>query len=278
MGITIKDMLCVVSRRVSSSSNWLPITFNLVTELPQFVSYFQQREAAGEDNHWIVKPWNLARGLDTQVSSSLSHIMRLPASGPKVVQKYLHNPVLFNRPEVGQVKFDVRYIVLLQSVEPLRVFVYNRFWLRFANIPFSLDRLDLYEKHFTVMNYTDTNLKQMFCHDFIKEFEEQNPDFPWEEVQSSIFRMIKGVFEGATALKPPCGLGANPQSGAMYATDLMLDWDKDKVGNKVIQPKMLEFNWLPDCERACDYYPEFFDNVFSTLFLGESEGQNVTLL
>ena len=43
------------------------------------------------------------------------------------------------------------------------MYAYNRFWLRFANLEFSLSELDVYEKHFTVMNYTDTNLKQMFC-------------------------------------------------------------------------------------------------------------------
>jgi hypothetical protein len=31
-------------------------------------------------------------------------------------------------------------------VEPLRVFVYNRFWLRFANFAFDLTDLDVYEK------------------------------------------------------------------------------------------------------------------------------------
>ena len=61
------------------------------------------------------------------------------------------------------------------------------------------------------------------------------------------------------------------------ATDLMLDWSGEG-GHRKVQPKVLEFNWLPDCERACDYYPEFFNNVFSTLFLGETEGQHVTLL
>lgn len=45
-----------------------------------------------------------------------------------------------------------------------------------------------------------------------------------------------------------------------------------------MQPKILEVNWGPDCQRACDYYPKFFDNVFSTLYLGEPEGQNVTRL
>ena len=64
----------------------------------------------------------------------------------------------------------------------------------------------------------------------------------------------------------------------MYATDLMLDWDEDSQGQKIMVPKLLEFNWLPDCERACNYYPEFFNNVFSTLWLNETEGQNVTQL
>ena len=280
--ITIKDLLGIVSRRVENTGgngpDWLPVTFNLKTEIKEFVSYYQKREAEGLDNHWIIKPWNLARALDTQVCSSLSHILRLPFSGPKIAQKYLHNPVLFRRPEIGAVKFDIRYIILLKSVKPLKVYAYNRFWLRFANVPFDLSELDLYEKHFTVMNYKPTNLKQMYCQEFISQFEEQNPGFDWESTQASIFNMIKGVFLGATMMDPPCGIGVSPQSGAMYATDLMLSWETDEKGNKVMVPKMLEFNWAPDCERACQYYPEFFNNVFNALFLGKTEGQNVTEL
>ena len=201
----------------------------------------------------------------------------MPFSGPKIAQKYLHNPVLFNRPEIGKVKYDIRYIILLQSVKPLKVYAYNRFWLRFANIPFDLTELDVYEKHFTVMNYKPTNLKQMYCHDYIKEFETQYPDFKWAEVEATIFQMIKGVFEGATQKAPPAGIGHCPQAGAMYATDLMLSWSEDG-GVKRMVPQMLEFNWMPDCERACQYYPEFFNNVFNTLFLDDTQDQNVTLL
>jgi len=279
--ITIKDLLSAVCLRAGEAGHppsWLPTTYNLKTELDKFVSCFQKREQRGEDNHWIVKPWNLARSLDTQVSRNISHILRLPFSGPKIAQKYLDNPVLFHRPEIGMVKFDIRYIILLRSTNPLKVYAYNRFWLRFANIAFSLDDLDVYEKHFTVMNYNPAHLQQMFCHDFIKMFESQYPSFSWETIQKDIFNMIKSVFKSAVAKPPPCGIADSPQSRAMYATDLMLSWDTDCDGNKVIVPKLLEFNFTPDCQRACDYYPEFFNNVFSTLILDDCDGQHVTLL
>eukprot|EP00096_Caligus_rogercresseyi_P006630 TRINITY_DN2326_c0_g1_i1.p1 TRINITY_DN2326_c0_g1~~TRINITY_DN2326_c0_g1_i1.p1 ORF type:complete len:534 (-),score=108.36 TRINITY_DN2326_c0_g1_i1:98-1699(-) len=288
--LTIKDFLCIVSRRLKGSTGdekedvetsfpeWLPVTYNLKTELPQFISYYQNREKRGLDNHWIVKPWNLARGLDMHITPHLHTILRLPFSGPKIAQKYLHDPVLFDRPGIGKVKFDIRYIVILRSVSPLKLYAYNRFWLRFANQAFELKDLDVYQKHYTVMNYDESSeLKQMFCTDFIKDFESQYPDAKWNsEVQPRIFKMLREVFEGAIGQDPPGGLGISPQSRAMYAVDLMLDWKHEE--HKDMCPKILEVNFSPDCERAAQYYPEFFDNVFSTLFLDEVSNQNVTLL
>lgn len=207
-----------------------------------------------------------------QISKDLHHILRLPLSGPKIAQKYLENPVLFDRGEGVKVKFDIRYIVLLRSVRPLKLFVYDRFWLRFANQRFDLEDLDLYEKHFTVMNYDDKiELKQMFCHDFVERFEEQNEGIRWKGVQNDIFRMLRELFDSACAEDPPAGIARSPQSRAMYAVDLMLARENGKM-----QPKLLEVNWGPDCDRACDYYPDYFDNVFSTLFLDVVEDQNVT--
>ncbi len=99
--INIKDLLAVICRRTSlpidnetlqSYPLWLPTTFNLTYELPKFISYFQHRELKYEfslynrnlDNHWIVKPFNLARSIDTHVTKNLNAIIRLAESGPKV--------------------------------------------------------------------------------------------------------------------------------------------------------------------------------------------------
>ena len=274
--VTIKDLLAIVSRRsiekhhnpetLETYPQWLPTTYNLKTELKEFVSYFQNRDAKDLDNHWIIKPFNLARSLDTHITNNLSQIVRLSQTGPKIAQKYVENPVLFHRPDSGgKVKFDVRYIILLTSVEPLVAHIYKNFFLRFSNIPFDMSEFDVYEKHFTVMNYGESLvLKHLKCEDFLNEWQDQYGDHPWKEIELKICGMLKDVFVNATKEKPPCGIANNPQSRGLYAADIMLSWDDGKM-----QPKLLEINFIPDCKRACEYYKDFYNDIFKLLFLGQ---------
>ncbi len=88
--------------------------------------------------------------------------------------------------------------------------------------------------------------------------------------------MIRQIFEGATKQAPPRGIAHNPQSRAMYAVDLMLDWQEDENGIKTIEPMVCEMNFMPDCTRACQYHPSFFNDVFRTLFLDDTAKKNVT--
>lgn len=86
-------------------------TYILDSQLNVFIGDFQEREEKGLDNFWIVKPYNLARSLDTYVTDNLDQIIRLMETGPKVVQKYITSPFLYK----GK-KIDFRFIVLLKSV------------------------------------------------------------------------------------------------------------------------------------------------------------------
>lgn len=275
--MTIKDLLSIVCRRtahthscpktLNSYPTWLPTTYNLKTELLEFVSFYQKREELGLDNHWIVKPWNLARGLGMHITNDLTQIMKLQPTGPKIAQKYIENPILFYRPEVnGKVKFDVRYVVLLSSVEPLTAYIYTNFFLRFANKPFQLNRFDDYEQHFTVMNYApEFPMRHLPCAEFLELWAEQYPKQCWEDIERDIGDMLKEMLLGATSKAPPSGVGKSPQSRALYAADIMLTWTE----NGRVQPKLLEMNFVPDCKRACEYYPQFFNDVFKLLFLNE---------
>lgn len=93
-------------------------------QLAALLGDFVQREEKNENNLWIVKPWNMARTIDTSIVESLPALARLVETGPKIGQKYIEKPALFK----GR-KFDLRYIVLLRSLQPLEIFLCNVFWV-----------------------------------------------------------------------------------------------------------------------------------------------------
>lgn len=66
----------------------------------------------------------MARTIDTTVTGDLSAIIRLMETGPKICQKYIEHPALFK----GR-KFDLRYVVLVRSMNPVEIFLSDAFWV-----------------------------------------------------------------------------------------------------------------------------------------------------
>ncbi|XP_033101955.1 tubulin--tyrosine ligase-like protein 12 [Anneissia japonica] len=277
--ITNKDMLTYVAVRSTQQPygpDWIPVTFDSNLTLPQFVSYFQTKEKEGKPNYYICKAYNFARGLDSHITAIINCIIRQTELLPKVICEYIHDPVLFYRSDVGHVKFDFRYMPLFISAKPLSLFVHEDFYVRFSNRPYSLDHFDVYEKHFTTMNYDDeVKLHHLPWQNFIKEWDEQYPKFPWADIQKEVLQLIKEFFQSAVTGEEYDAIGHCPYSRSMYALDLMLSWQTNDKGERYMQPQLLECNFCPDCHRACQYRPSYFDSVFRALFLNETENQPV---
>ncbi|CAJ1975752.1 unnamed protein product [Sphenostylis stenocarpa] len=265
--LVMKHHLADTIQKAHGSPQWLQPTYNLETHLSQLIGDYCVRKKEGLDNLWILKPWNMARTIDTTVTDNLPAIIRLMETGPKICQKYIEQPALFQ----GK-KFDLRYIVLVRSMHPLEIFLSDCFWVRIANNQYSLARSSLfeYETHFTVMNYRG-RINHKNANEFVREFEEEH-QVKWLDIHTRVRKMIRSVFEAAAVAHPEMH---SPTSRAMYGVDVMLD--------SSFQPKLLEVTYCPDCTRAVKYDMDivvgeggvakacdFFNNVFSCLFLNET--------
>lgn len=264
--LVMKHHLAETVQKAHGSPEWFQPTYNLEMHLPQLIGDYYVRKRDGLNNLWILKPWNMARTIDTSVTDDLSAIIRLMETGPKICQKYIEFPALFQ----GR-KFDLRYIVLVRSMDPLEIFLSDVFWVRLANNPYSLDKHSFfeYETHFTVMNY-GRKFNHMNTPDFVREFEVEH-QVKWLEIHQRVKNTIRSVFEAAVVAHPEMH---SSKSRAMYGVDIMLD--------SSFQPKLLEVTYCPDCTRACKYDTEalvtgevvkgadFFNYVFGCLFLNET--------
>ncbi|CAH8258472.1 unnamed protein product [Arabidopsis lyrata] len=265
--LVMKHHLAETIQMGYGSPKWLQPTYNLETQLSQFIGDYYVRKRDQLNNLWILKPWNMARTIDTSITDNLSAIIRMMETGPKICQKYIEHPALFK----GK-KFDLRYVVLVRSIDPLEIYLTEIFWVRLSNNPYSLEKHSFfeYETHFTVMNYGGRKLNHKPTAEFVREFEQEH-NVKWMDIHEKVKQVIRGVFEAAALAHPEM---QSPKSRAMYGVDVMLD--------SSFEPKILEVTYCPDCMRACKYDMEtvdgkgivkgrdFFNYVFGCLFLDET--------
>jgi Tubulin-tyrosine ligase family len=168
--IVSKEHLVRTMNNAYGTVPFLPVTYDLshLDQLRNFITDFSrrekdqglrgvEREGGGRegqtaDNIWIMKRYRGRQSMDYPISDSLSCALRHLESSPRLACKYVTPPALFK----GR-KFDLRFYVIVLSLQPLRIFRHEMFVIRAANTQYSASDLEEYQKHFTVMNFLDDN-------------------------------------------------------------------------------------------------------------------------
>jgi len=255
--VTMKNHLGNLIQNNFGLNDFLGLSYDMDTELATIIGNYFYNSENYIDNTWILKPGNMTRSMDIIVTNNLDEIIRSVETGPKICQKYMEKPLLLN----GK-KFDLRFIVLLKKLVPLECYIYSEmFWIRSANKDYTMDNSTFtdYETHFTVMNYSDYEKKTIYDKEFL-EYLKQN-GINWDDIYRKIKTNLKEMFLIAGK---DCPQMSDPYSRAVYGVDIMID--------EALNPRILEVNFSPDCTRACNFVPQFYDQIFSTLFLEKDEG------
>ena len=257
--ITMKSHLSNLIQSNLGLNNILGLSYDMRTELAEIIGNFYYNEDKGYENTWILKPINMSRSMDMLITDNLKEIIRAVETGPKICQKYICSPMLMNNK-----KFDLRFIIAVRNLLPLELYFYEKmFWIRSANKDYNKESLsfDDYEVHFTVMNYSKFGMQTIYDKDFIKYLKDKNIE--WEPIYQKLKEKVKKVF--LLACKD-CPQMINYTSRAIYGLDAMVDSE--------LEPHIIEINYQPDCTRACKFVPEFYNDIFSTLYFEKDSGMN----
>ena len=110
--------------------NFFPRAYEMPHDYPALV----EDAAAQPDKHWILKPTNASKGQGVQV-------LRDPTTAPLapnwLVQEYIANPHTIR----GH-KYVLRLYMLIASIDPLRVYLYDQGFAKLASAPWSPDDID----------------------------------------------------------------------------------------------------------------------------------------
>ena len=255
--ITFKSNLTYLIQENLGINNIIGLSYEMKTELAEIIGNYFYNEDFNLNNTWILKPINMSRSMDMVITNNLKQIIRALETGPKICQKYINKPFkMYNK------KFDLRFIIAVKNIFPLELYFYNKmFWIRCSNKEYNEDSLsfDDYEIHFTVMNYSNFNMKTVYDKDFINYLKENNIE--WEPIYKKLKEKVKKIFVLASK---DCPQMINYCSRAIYGLDAMID--------EKCEPYVIEINFQPDCTRACNFIPEFYNDIFNLLFFDKNEG------
>ena len=116
--------LKTLSKKFPRYFDFYPQTFSYPIDKSKIIQLFQEHRK----KTMIVKPESGAQGRGIYLVRRLEDIQE---RSNYVVQHYIANPLLING-----FKFDMRFYVLLTSVDPLTIYIYNNGLARLATVPY----------------------------------------------------------------------------------------------------------------------------------------------
>lgn len=122
-------------------------TFEMPGEKAQFVAHFErQAEEWPENNSWIVKDPQGAGGNDIYLAEELAQVNM---DEGVVVSAYIKNTMLINN-----FKFDLRFYVLIASLDPLVIYIYDESIMKLTANKYSFDApIDELKIHLTNVDF-----------------------------------------------------------------------------------------------------------------------------
>jgi Tubulin-tyrosine ligase family len=285
-----KDALGVLLHLRVGLALWAPQTYRICSEknvsgslrneLAAFVGHYSSLSANASANVWIVKPATLSRSRDIFVSDRLDALLAACEACVRrglvcVAQRYVTKPLLFR----GH-KFDLRLLVAVRSLSPLRLAVYDHVLCRAAAVPYLTAGSSDMRQHITVTQYapappdaprppllqTDVWAAEMtamgvdvygphgviaLCHATVRQ----------------LFLAVRDAQGNVGRAGEPIGVRPHPSVRALYGLDVILD---AAGGLDRLQPVVLEANYKPDITRVLNDRPGFVNQLFAELFTDDN--------
>lgn len=133
------------------------LEYKVIKVIKQLYKSFPQTKIEGTENVWIMKPSFSSRGIGVHcINSTKEAFMRGMKMQAKVMQKYIERPFLLLLPgpanQLEKRKFDIRQWVLVTSISPLIIYIFNSCYLKICGSEYNLDNIK--DKYRHISNFS----------------------------------------------------------------------------------------------------------------------------
>jgi len=236
-------------------------TEEIKTKLSELEKKLPQYKMNGYRNIWVMKPSNLSRGRGVIMCTTLEPVyqcLNATNSNGLVIQKYIENPsLILNR------KYDIRQWVLVTSLEPLNIWMWDEPYLRFSAEDFSFDDLNnqfahltnnsisKYSKNFKTEKKIEGDMWSL--EEFKKYLNEKYKKNLWPEIQKKIQNIVL-----LTLIAGKSEIQMRNNSFELFGYDVMFDDEMNIY--------LIEINASPAMDYSTKITERLVKEMIETLF------------